>query len=158
MGTDVFSAGYQWSRWFMLPNIPHSGAANYNDTQFPEKINYVRFADAVLASMNANGGVPGDPEILRFRSQSLTADAAVIQYETKTDVSNVTLFYTTSTNIWSGRSWSEVAEGTLLTVNHDTKTVKADIPAKTTAYFVNLTEGSGTDAPLTVSSDLFFAE
>jgi dienelactone hydrolase len=158
MGDDPSRIGSKWSRWFMLPYIPHSGAANYNDTQFPEKINYVRFADAVLASMNANGGVVGDPELLRLTSQSLGADTAVIQYETETDVSNVTLFYTTSTNIWSGRSWSKIAEGTLLMVNHDSKTVKADIPAKTTAYFINLTEGSGTDAPLTVSSDLFFKE
>ncbi len=158
MGSDPESVGYRWSRWFMLPYIPHSGVANYNDTQFPEKINYVRFADAVITSMNANGGVVGDPEFLRLTSQSLGADKAVIQYETETDVSNVTLFYTTSTNIWSGRSWSEIAEGTLLTVNHDSQTVTADIPAKTTAYFINLTEGSGTDAPLTVSSDLFFAE
>lgn len=158
MGSEPNSVGSKWSRWFMLPYIPHSGTANYSDTQFPEKINYIRFADAVIASMNANGGVVGDPALLTFSDQVLADTAAEIHCATTGEICHATLYYTFSTGIWSERTWSAMTPGASLVIDSTAKTVAAEIPDGAAAYYINVTEQTVSGDTYTASSDLFVAE
>lgn len=148
MGKNKEASRWINSYWFMLPVIQHSLGANYLDSVFPEKINYVRFANAVVAASKTTE--PGNLNLLRWVKQELTDTVAHLEYTAARPVAGATLFYTTDSGYWRERQW----QSTAVAVNKETHTIIAAIPPAVTAYFLNVTEGSGSSA-FTISSDLF---